>query len=91
MAYDNKNSGVLFKNDKRGNESAPDYTGKFEDSAGKEWRLAAWLKRSQKGTEFMSLKASEPQARQERNDPAQQGPLDGGSPFTDDIPFAPER
>ncbi len=26
--YDNTNSGVLFKNDKKGNEKAPDYKGK---------------------------------------------------------------
>ncbi len=25
--YDNTNSGVLFKNDKKGNEKAPDYKG----------------------------------------------------------------
>ena len=56
--YDNKNSFVLFKNDKQGNEKAPDYTGKLEDENGKQWRIAAWIKEGQKG-KFMSGKISE--------------------------------
>lgn len=57
--YDNSNSGVLFKNDKKGNEKAPDYKGKINVD-GVEKQLAAWIKTSQKGVKFMSLAVSEP-------------------------------
>jgi len=60
MAYEAKpNSGSLFKADKK-SDKAPDYTGSFKDSTGKEWRLAAWVKEGAKG-KFFSLLASEPQ------------------------------
>lgn len=59
--YDNELSGVLFKNDKEGNEKRPDYTGKIQVE-GTEYRLAAWIKTgSQSGVKFLSLKASLPQ------------------------------
>ena len=56
MQYDNNNRGVLFKNDKRGNEKAPDYRGSAViDNI--DLNISAWIKRSQKtGDAFMSLK-----------------------------------
>ncbi len=57
--YDDSNSGVLFKNDKKGNDKAPDYKGKI-NVAGVEKQLAAWIKKSQKGVVYMSLAVSEP-------------------------------
>ena len=53
MGYDNTNSGVLFKNDKKGVENRPDYTGKI-DVEGTEFWLSAWIKEGQKG-KFLSL------------------------------------
>jgi hypothetical protein len=81
MEYDNNNSGVLFKNDKKGNERSPDYTGKV-NVEGKEMRLAAWIKEGKAG-KFMSLKLSYPQGGpQSISTPAQQiAALD------DDLPF----
>lgn len=61
MQYDDTNKGVLFKNDKKGNEKAPDYTGKMNVN-GKEMRLAAWVREGAKG-KFMSLSMSEPQEK----------------------------
>ena len=62
MAYEAKpNTGSLFKAEKK-SDKAPDYTGTFKDSTGKEWRLAAWVKEGSKG-KFFSLLASEPQAK----------------------------
>lgn len=61
--YDNTNSGVLFRDTKRTNDKAPEYTGKL-DVGGKEYRLAAWLKESKSGTKFFSLKISEPMVRE---------------------------
>lgn len=62
--YDNTNSGVLFKNDKDGNEKRPDYTGEINVD-GKDLRLAAWIKTSAKGNKFMSLRVSEKEERRD--------------------------
>jgi len=53
--YDNNMSGVLFKNDKEGNEARPDYTGKCEIN-GVEYWISSWIKTGkQSGNNFMSL------------------------------------
>lgn len=59
--YDNTNSGVLFKNDKKGNEKAPDYKGKVNVN-GKDLELAGWIREGKTG-QFLSLKVSEPRAK----------------------------
>lgn len=59
--YDNTNSGVLFKNDKKGNEKAPDYKGKINID-GKEKEIAGWIREGKSG-QFLSLKISEPRAK----------------------------
>lgn len=51
-----ENSGILFKNDKRDNQKAPDLTGKL-NVGGVDYRLAAWVKEGARG-KFMSLKVS---------------------------------
>jgi hypothetical protein len=54
MAFEQRdNSGVLFKNDKKGNEKAPDYTG-MGMVDGFEYKFAAWIKEGKKG-KFMSV------------------------------------
>lgn len=73
VSYDNTNSGVLFKNDKEGNEKRPDYTGKI-DVGGTEMRLAAWLREGKSG-KFLSLKVSEMESRKPATD------------LEDDVPF----
>jgi uncharacterized protein (DUF736 family) len=55
--YDNTNSGVLFKNDKKGNDKAPDYKGKVNVN-GKELEIAGWVREGKSG-KFISLKVSE--------------------------------
>ncbi len=55
--YDNKNSGVLFKNDKKGNQKAPDYKGKV-NIEGKEKDIAGWIREGKSG-KFISIKISE--------------------------------
>ena len=59
MEFDNTNRGVLFKNDKQGVETRPDYNGKININGVEHW-LAAWVKTSQKGTPFMSLSIGDP-------------------------------
>lgn len=65
--YDDSNRGVLFQNDKDGNDARPDMTGKIairvadfeEDENGLiQVRLAAWQKESSKAGDYLSLSAS---------------------------------
>ena len=56
MAYDNTNSGALFKNEKK-SDSHPDYRGSI-NVGGVDYWISAWLKTSQQGTKFMSLSVS---------------------------------
>ena len=54
MAYEQKpGQFVLFKNDKDGNESRPDYRGDGLDLDGKPIQVAAWIKQGKKG-KFMA-------------------------------------
>lgn len=71
--YDDSNRGVLFTNDKDGNENRPDYTGniaiKAEDfEPGDDGlirvRLAAWLHESPKVGQYLSLSASNPKPQE---------------------------
>lgn len=78
-AYDNTNSGALFKNDKKVRENQPDYTGSL-NAAGVDYWMSAWLKKSRAGKTFMSI------AITQKDDP------DATSRVTvevddDDIPF----
>lgn len=76
--FDNNLRGVLFKNDKEGNEKRPDYTGNCEIS-GQKYQLSAWIKTSKAGTKFMSLsfQVDKPKAKEPELTPA----------FDDEIPF----
>lgn len=80
---DYTDSGILFKNEKQGNEKAPDYTGKI-NVGGTDYRLAAWVNTGKKG-KYMSLKVSalEPKAEPISTADAPDSP---GSP-DDEIPF----
>ena len=88
MNYDDTNRGALFKNDKQGNESRPDYRGTLNVN-GQDFWISAWLKSSKAGNKYMSLsvqpKDGELQASSQRTT-AQAG--SGGGEFDDDIPFA---
>lgn len=94
--YDNNNSGVLFKNDKKETEKHPDYKGSCEVN-GVEYWLASWLKTSSKtGEKFMSLSFTpkEDQAQQtfeqDNNTAVRQGQPAPPAPVAepeDDIPF----
>ena len=91
--YSDENKGVLFKNDKEGNEKRPDYTGRI-NVGGHEYELAAWIRTPDAGgAKFMSLNVQEPRERQQSATPqerqAQQQPsgLSSFDDFDDDIPF----
>ena len=52
--------GVLFENDKKGNDAAPDYTGPINEFR----RLAAWRK-SKDGQAYMTMAVSEAKGQQQ--------------------------
>lgn len=55
MAYEKKESfGAIFKNDKKGNDKAPDYNGTAFFN-GQDVKLALWVKEGAKG-KFFSVK-----------------------------------
>ena len=55
MAYEQKDlTGVIFKNDKQGNENRPDYTGNITISGHKLW-LSGWIKQSETKGPYISL------------------------------------
>lgn len=53
MNYDNNNKITLFKNDKKGNEKAPDYRGTTTLN-NQEYKVAMWVRTSAAGTKYMS-------------------------------------
>ncbi len=54
MAYDNTNSGALFKNDKKTTPNHPDYTGTLNVAGVDHW-LSAWVKEAKSGTKYLSV------------------------------------
>ena len=53
MKYDNNNKISIFKNDKKGNEKAPDYRG-TTTLKNQEYKVAMWIRTSASGTKYMS-------------------------------------
>ena len=53
MNYDNNNKISIFKNDKKGNEKAPDYRGTTTLN-NQEYKVALWVRTSASGTKYMS-------------------------------------
>ena len=83
--YDNENSGVLFKNDRKESDRHPDYTGTYTDGDGNEFWLSAWIKTGQSGKKFMSLSTRRKDENQGQK-PANSKPADNFD-FEQDIPF----
>lgn len=88
MSYEQRdNSGVLFRNDKEGNEKRPDYTGKAMVN-GEMVEMSAWIKDGKNG-KFMSIAFKEPYQKPAHGtayeEQAQKDALTGD--FGDEIPF----
>lgn len=58
MAYDNTNTGTLFKNDRKEKDTHPDYRGSI-NVGGQDFWLSAWIREAKggerQGQKFMSL------------------------------------
>jgi len=66
MQFDNTNSGILSRNDRRESEKHPEFTGTINVD-GKDYWLSAWVKERKDGSgKFFSLsvRAKEQQAKQ---------------------------
>ncbi|WQY99603.1 hypothetical protein [Acinetobacter phage pB23] len=73
--YDNRNSGVLFPNDRKTKQSHPDYKGSMTDANGQEFWISAWVKPSRNGKgDYLSL------AFEKKEDRPADGPRTLGSP-----------
>lgn len=64
MEYESKdNEGVLFRNQKKNSDKAPDYTGECKVN-GKPMRMSAWINKSKSGNSYLKFAFSEPPAQQ---------------------------
>ena len=86
MTYDNTNTGVLFKNDRKETERHPDYTGTL-NVEGTDRYFSAWLKTSKSGTKFLSLSLGKPKASTQSVNQSTQAVNSAADDFEQDIPF----
>lgn len=64
MAFEMKpNSGALFKNARKEQDSHPDYTGTCVVN-GEAMDISAWIKEAKSGTKYMSLSFKPPRQRE---------------------------
>ena len=84
--YDNTNRGVLFRNNRKGQDNHPDHTGSI-NIEGKEYYLNAWIKTSKSGDKFFSLSVKPKDENQAgKSNPSQSAGIKNNAK-PDDIPF----
>lgn len=87
MAYDNTNTGALFKAKEQKTPNHPGYTGTI-NADGTEYWLSAWVKEDKNGNKYFSLSLK---PKDEKPAKKQDAPVKGGpksfDDFKGDIPF----
>lgn len=90
MAFDNRNTGIIKRNDKGDNPQRPDYKGSV-DVEGVQYWVAGWVrKRKEDGTPFLSIKLDrkEQQALPQQPAPAKDGaPQEASAEADERLPF----
>lgn len=81
MAYDNTNTGALFKAKERATDKHPEYTGTINID-GREYWLAGWVNEAKSGQKYFSLKVK---AKDDKRPPATAA--EKLEAMRDDIPF----
>lgn len=83
QTYDKTNTGVLFRQDKKGNPKRPGYTG-IINVEGVDYRIAAWVRENSKTGTLVSLRIERPKEAGEQMPAEPQATQEFES---DDIPF----
>ena len=83
MAYEQRdNSGIMFKNDRKTQDSDRDYAGNAI-IGGVEYWISGWIKEGRNG-KFMTFRFKP------KDEPKTAARAAGGADINDEIPFAPE-
>jgi hypothetical protein len=83
--YDNRDRGVLFRNEQKDSETDRDYGGSLNVNGVDYW-LSGWIKVSTKGTKYLSLSIKPKEQKAAQNKPAAE-PKPGARNFDDPLPF----
>lgn len=100
MAYDNTNSGLLARNQRKEKDTHPDYTGSINID-GQDYWLSAWVKEGREGTrlegqKYFSLSVKPKEEQQQRRPEPQRRQSSAPQPqkraasiadMEDDVPF----
>ena len=87
MAYDNSNTGILSRNERKEQPNHPDFKGSI-NVEGKEYWLSGWVKEKKDGSgKFFSLSVKAKDAQQAKPMQAKPAPANGFEDMPDDLPF----
>jgi hypothetical protein len=94
QAYDNNNTGMLSRNERKEKDTHPDFKGSINVDGVDYW-LSAWTKEGKpggkmEGKKFFSLSVQPKEQKYSAPEPQRKAPVNSGSGFEsmdDDVPF----